>query len=491
VLLVAASCSSSDDPDRAASGSSGTASGASDETAANDLDSAFDELHDDGFSGVVLVDDGGDVRVEGFGDADREEGVPNDENTVFDIGSITKQFTGAAILRLQMDGQVSVEDPVSEYLPELTGEKGEITLHQLLTHTAGLPDALGSDEETISRGEYLQLVAETPLLGPPGDEYAYSNVGYSVLAAVIETVTGGSYEEYLRTALFEPAGMRSTGYVLPDWDEQAVAVGYEGGEAVGRPYEANWDDDGPYWHLRGNGGLLSTAEDMHRWHEALLADDILDQAAKDAFYGRHTTEGPGASSYYGYGWAIFPTPWDTWLIAHDGGNEFFFADFLRFLDEDVTIFLASNDDDTVKPDMGLTLASVVLGEDLAPPSCGVADFAGLDVIDALPDTDAGAAAAMLLGVVGDPIDEAAARAFVEDHVSEDLAPGATTEDVLGALGELQTELEGFSVDEVAQENPFTFHVRMNAPTPDGDQVILSVRASEDEPQRIDCIDVGA
>jgi CubicO group peptidase (beta-lactamase class C family) len=491
-LLVAASCSSSDDPGRVASGSSGTASGASDEAAPNDLDAVFDELRDDGFSGVVLVDDGGEVRVEGFGDADREEGVPNDGTTVFDIGSITKQFTGAAILRLQMDGQVSVEDPVSEYLPELTGEKGEITLHQLLTHTAGLPDALGSDEEPISRTEYLRLVAETPLLGPPGDEYAYSNVGYSVLAAVIETVTGGSYEEYLRTALFEPAGMRSTGYVLPDWDEQAVAVGYEGGEAVGRPYEANWDDDGPYWHLRGNGGLLSTAEDMHRWHEALVGDEILDQAAKEAFYGRHTTEGPGASSYYGYGWSIFPTPWDTWLITHDGGNEIFAADFLRFLDEDVTIFLASNDDDTVREDLGLDLAGAVFGEDLAPPSCGVADlddFDELDVIDALPDTDAGAAAATLLGLIDGPVDETAARAFVEDHISEDLAPGATTDDLLGALGELRTELDGFSVDAIAQENPFTFHVRMNAPTPDG-QVILSVRASEDEPQRIDCIDVG-
>jgi hypothetical protein len=112
----------------------------------------------------------------------------------------------------------------------------------------------------------------------------------------------------------------------------------------------------------------------------------------------------------------------------------------------VTIFLANNDDDTVEEDLGLNLASAVMGEDLAPPSCGVADFAGPDVIDALPDTDAGRAAAMLLSLIGDPVDETAGRAFVEDHLSEDLAPGATTEDLLGALGELQTELEGFSGD---------------------------------------------
>jgi hypothetical protein len=176
-------------------------------------------------------------------------------------------------------------------------------------------------------------------------------------------------------------------------------------------------------------------------------------------------------------------------VAHDGGNEIFFADFLRFLDEGVTIFVASNDDDTVQQDMGLDIASAVMGEDLTPPSCGAADVAGLDVVDALPDTDAGAAAAMLLGLIVDPVDETAARAFVEDHLSEDLAPGATTEDLLEARGELRPELEGVSVDEVAQEDPFTFHVRMDAPTPDGGQVTLSVRASEDEPQRIDCIDV--
>jgi CubicO group peptidase (beta-lactamase class C family) len=304
-LLVAASCSSpggSGGPGAESTpGTPAQASGDVREADPADVDAALDRLRESGFSGAVLIDQGGEVRVDGFGEADREAGVANDETTVFDIGSVTKQFTGAAVLRLQMEGRLSVEDPASEHLPELAGDKGEITLHQLLTHTAGLPEALGSDDEPIGRTEYLQLVADTPLQTAPGDEYAYSNVGYSVLAAVIESVTGGSYEEYLHTALFEPAGMSSTGYVLPDWDSHVVAVGYDGDEAMGRPHEAPWADDGPYWHLRGNGGLLSTAEDMHRWHRALLGDEILDAGAKDAFYGRHTTEGPGAHSYYGYG----------------------------------------------------------------------------------------------------------------------------------------------------------------------------------------------
>jgi CubicO group peptidase (beta-lactamase class C family) len=466
---------------------SGLDSGEAPETAPEDLALAFDRFRDEGFSGVVLVDNGGDGEMEGFGDADREAGIPNDAATVFDIGSITKQFTGAAILRLQMEGRLSVEDPVSDYLPELAGgDKGEITLHQLLTHTAGLPDALGPDDEAIGRADHLQLVAETPPLGPPGGEYVYSNVGYSVLAAVIETVTGGSYEDYLRTVLFEPAGMTSTGYVLPDWQSQVVAVGYENGEPVGRPYEANWLDDGPGWHLRGNGGLLSTADDMHRWHEALVGDDILDPAAKEALYSRHTTEGPGAFSYYGYGWAIIPTPWDGWLITHNGGNGIYFADFLRFLDKDVTIFLATNDDDTIEPDMALRLAGIVLGTELVPPSCRAGDLTGFDTIDTFPDTDAGTAVAGLLDLI-EGSDEAAAQAFVEEHISDELAPGASPDDLVGALLGLQDEFAGLTVDQIVQEDPRTFHMHLTATSGDG-EAIVSVRTSESEPRRISCIE---
>lgn len=303
---------------------------------------ALAELEDGGFNGVVLVDVGGEVIAEGIGEADRDAGLANDPSTVFDVGSLTKQFTAAAILRLEMDGVLSVDDTLGDHVDGLPPDQSAITLHQLLTHTAGLPDVLGDDYDPVGRDEFVELVASTPLVSDPGGEYQYSNAGYSLLAAVIESVTGTSYERYLHDALFEPAGMRSTGYVIPDFGETDVAVGYHGDTAVGRPNELGWDDDGPYWHLRGNGGILSTAEDMHRWHLALLGDDILDDAAKQTYYARHTTEGPDADTYYGYGWAIVPTPFDTWLITHNGGNGVFFADFLRFLDEDVTIFLATN-----------------------------------------------------------------------------------------------------------------------------------------------------
>lgn len=327
------------------------------------LVSALAELRCSDFSGVVLVAAGGDVVVEAMGFADREAQRPNRADTVFDIQSITKQFTAAAILRLEMDGLLSVDDPVGTYIEGLPEDKAAITLHQLLTHTAGLPEDLGGDYEPIDRRAYLDLVGEAPLSSQPGTEYAYSNAGYSVLAAVIEIVSGRSYEAYLHEALFEPAGLTLTGYVLPDFDDRAVAIGYDGTHPAGRPTDQRWAEDGPYWNLRGNGGILTTAQDMHRWHQALLDDQILDETAIAKLYERHTPEGDGADSYYGYGWILVPTTGDSWLITHDGGNDIFFADFLRYLDQDLTIFVATNDASTVDEDLAYELAEAVLGSD--------------------------------------------------------------------------------------------------------------------------------
>lgn len=319
-------------------------------------------LRDGGFSGVVLVDVAGELLVEGVGMADREAAVRNDADTVFDIGSLTKQFTAAAILRLEMDGRLSVDDPLATFFDQLPPDTAEITLHQLLTHTSGLPDVVGEDEEPIKRNEFVDRIAGEPLRQEPGEQYHYSNVGYSMLAAVIEVVTGESYEAYLRQALFVPAGLTATGYVLPRFAGSTVAVGYDGDAATGRPNELGWDGDGPYWNLRGNGGILSTATDMHRWHRALLGDDILDAAAKAKLYGHHVREGDGADTFYGYGWVLTPVGDGTDLIAHNGGNGIFFADFLRFVDEDVAIFLATNASRGSEEDAAYDIARAIFAE---------------------------------------------------------------------------------------------------------------------------------
>lgn len=349
---------------------SGAASAESAPTTDPDLEAFVDQLVNPRFDGVVAVRNGSEVTTLAYGTADRENDVAMDAETVFDIGSITKQFTGAAIIRLEMDGRLSVDDTLGEHVPGLPEDKASITLHQLLTHTAGLPHGLGPDEEPIGRNDYLARVSETPLASEPGDRFEYSNVGYSLLAAVIEFETGEPYETYLRTALFEPAGMLDTGYVLPDWDGHTIAVGYSDppGHRFGRPNEQPWDVDGPYWNLLGNGGLLSTAADMLRWDRALLGTDILSEAAKAKFFTPHVPSGPDGEVSYGYGWVIVPTPMGTPLITHSGGNHVVYAEFLRFVEQDINIFIATNSyqDDGADDELAAEVANHVLDGALTP-----------------------------------------------------------------------------------------------------------------------------
>lgn len=320
------------------------------------------ELEIRGFSGVVAIQSGDELVTASAGSADRSAGVDNDVDTVFDIGSLTKQFTAAAILRLEMDGELSVGDTIGQYVDGLSAEQSDFTLHQLLTHSSGFPRDLGPDDEVIGRADYLDRVSQTPPFAEPDEMFHYSNAGYSLLGAVIEAVTGDSYEVYLREALFEPAGMAHTGYVLPDWDDATIAVGYDGDDVFGRPNEQPWDVDGPGWNLRANGGILSTIPDLLRWDEALRGESILDAEAKGKLFAPHVVMDTGDVDY-GYGWVSVPLADGATLITHNGGNGVFFADFLRFVDHDLTIILASNTADPNAGDLAFEIA-----EQLLPPS---------------------------------------------------------------------------------------------------------------------------
>lgn len=292
---------------------------------------------------LVAARDGKRVYCEGFGEADREAEIAAGCNTVYDVMSMTKQFTAAAILKLQMMGKLEVTDPISAYVGRVPADKRAITLHQLLTHTSGLIDALGSDYEALSRRDLVASALDSKLQSAPGAEYHYSNLGYSLLAAIIEKASGMGYEEFLAKHLFAPAGMAETGYVLPEWRPKRVAVEYDAqGKPHGRPFDHPWASDGPYWNLRGNGGLLSTARDMYRWHLALDGDEVLDQRSKDELFRPHVLEEEGGDSYYGYGWVIVPSEESGTVAWHNGGNGWSFGVLTRLLDDGVMVFWITN-----------------------------------------------------------------------------------------------------------------------------------------------------
>jgi CubicO group peptidase (beta-lactamase class C family) len=276
----------------------------------------------EGSSGsLVAAVDGETVTCQGWGGAGCD--------TVYDIGSVSKQFTAAAVVKLQMQGRLRVTDMLSDYFPAVPTDKRGITVRHLLTHTAGLVDALGDDYEPLTREAMIAEALASRLRTEPGARYHYSNLGYSLLAAIVEEASGLGYEEYLATELFAPAGMTQTGYVLPDWDLADVAVEYDAKDRPqGRPYDHPWAADGPYWNLRGNGGLLSTAHDMGRWLLALEGDRVLDEEAKAELFRPRVLEEPNGETRYAYGWVVAETPFGT-VDWHNGGNGWAYAELMR------------------------------------------------------------------------------------------------------------------------------------------------------------------
>ncbi|SFN32294.1 CubicO group peptidase, beta-lactamase class C family [Actinomadura madurae] len=302
----------------------------------------LDRTLPNGPGGTVVAARGAELaHCKGFGLADRTSGSPASCDTVYDVMSITKQFTAAAIMKLEMMGRLRTTDRIGTVLGPVPADKRGITLHHLLTHKAGLAEGLGDDYEPVSRDGMLGRALKSKLVSRPGTEFHYSNTGFSVLAAIVEKVSGTSYERFLAKHLFAPAGMTQTGYVLPKFSRAQVAVEYdEEGTSQGRPLDHPWAADGPYWYLRGNGGMLSTGRDMFRWHRALLGDTILSADVKARMFEPHARI-PGTEAAYGYGWGVLHTK-DGRVAWHNGGNDWSFASYSRILRDGTMVFWVTN-----------------------------------------------------------------------------------------------------------------------------------------------------
>ncbi|HSG38033.1 MAG TPA: serine hydrolase domain-containing protein [Thermoanaerobaculia bacterium] len=331
-----------------------------------ELDRLMSRLEAFGFSGSLLVARDGRVILEkGYGFADRDKGVPFTAETVFDIGSITKQLTAAAILKLEMEGKLKVTDPLSKHFEGVPEDKRGITLHHLLTHSAGFVDILGGDYDEMPRDRLVQGALASKLLWPPGTGYEYSNLGYSLLAIVVEKVSGRPYETFLQERLLKPAGLTLTGYRGPKWDLAKLAHGYSRRGPWGTPLDHTWAPDGPWWNLRGNGGILSTVGELYKWHRALEGEAILSKEAKAKYQAPHVAEGGG--THYGYGWSVAKTSRGTTLVAHNGGNGIFAADFRRYVDEGVVIAIGSNRSDFSSIATVPLISRLVFGGDVQMP----------------------------------------------------------------------------------------------------------------------------
>ena len=322
--------------------------------------------------GVLIIRDGRVLLRRSYGFADRDKGIRADSATVYNIGSITKQFTAAAILRLEELGKLRVTDPIGRYLPNVPADKQGITLHHLLTHTAGLEsDFSPSDYEPTTRDEYLRRALTSRLRSVPGTTHYYANSGYSLLAAIIEIVTGAEYELALTELVLRPAGMLETGYRAPRWSASRVAHGYQNGRDWGTIVDRLATPGSPYWALRGNGGLATTLDDFAHWEQALTTRRVLTDSSRRKFMTGYVNEGPAALSQYAYGWAVTRSSRGTPVVMHNGGNGVYVAEFIRFVDEGVSVFVTSTNAALPATPMARALEHIVFGEPYALPPVSV------------------------------------------------------------------------------------------------------------------------
>lgn len=324
-------------------------------------------LHKFGFHGSVLVAQKGEIVLHhAYGLSQPENNVSWTVKTPASIGSVVKQFTGAAIMKLEMRDEVSTDDLISKYFENVPDDKQGVTLHHLLTHLAGLPGSLGFDFDAISKEQYLNEALAVTLTSTPGEMYAYSNVGYSLLAMIVEQVSGIGFEEFLRKEFFDPLGMSSTGWRIPEWDPTEVALSHD--NAAKFNSLLNLPDE--RWHIEGNGGLYSTPADMYRWYLALQDDVILSSAAKKKIFTRHIPEGPEGRSFYGYGWVVMDTRRGGDVIWHNGGGAAGAFAMYQYVNDSAVFIVFTNrrmDGGYPMDDVAIHCSRILFGEEYSSP----------------------------------------------------------------------------------------------------------------------------
>ncbi len=335
------------------------------------------------FNGALLVAENGKVIFKkGYGMANMEWNIPVETDTRFRLGSITKQFTSMLVLQLVQEGKIKVEGKLTDYLPDYRKDTGDrITIHQLLNHTSGIPSYTGLPNffQEIARNPYsvsdfVQKFASGDLEFEPGTKMVYNNSGYFLLGAIVERVTGKSYEQVLKERIFDPVGMKNTGY-----DHHATilakrAAGYEK-RPGGYINAAYLDMSLPY----AAGSLYSTVEDLYLWDQALYTEKLLSPQLKELMFK------PGLSNY-AYGWVVRKAPLGAQdepvaIIEHGGGINGFNTLITRLPESKNLIVLLNNTGGTKLGEMSQKIAGILFGKPYKAPMRDIAETLFKTVIE--------------------------------------------------------------------------------------------------------------
>lgn len=324
------------------------------------------------FNGTALVAENGKViHKQGYGLANMEWNIPNTPDTRFRLGSITKQFTAALTLQLIEQGKLKLDGKISDYLPDYRKDIGQkVTIHHLLTHTSGIPSYTSQPGffENVSRNPYkvadfVAKYASGDLEFEPGSKHVYNNSGYFLLGAIIERVTGKTYEQALKENILDPAGMKNTGYDHHNPLIPKRAAGYRK-TADGYENALYLDMTIPY----AAGAMYSTVEDLFLWDQALYADKLLSAQSKTLMFKPFLQD-------YAYGWVVRNASFKqndqpVQVIGHGGGINGFSTVIQRFPAEKNVIVLLDNTGQNVGR-LSDTIGKILYNQPYEPPKMSI------------------------------------------------------------------------------------------------------------------------
>jgi D-alanyl-D-alanine carboxypeptidase len=314
---------------------------------------------------VAVMKDGRLVLARGYGYADLENSVPATAETVYRLGSITKQFTSMAIMQLAEQGRLALDDELTEFLPDYPTQGNKVTIHHLLNHTSGiksytsLPGFFRTARQDLSPDDMLALFKDQPFDFEPGTKWQYNNSAYYLLGMVIEKASGQTYAEYLADHVFKPLGMHATRYgdTRPLIPHRAQGYKRARGEIVN-------DDPISMTAPSSAGALVSNVLDLIKWHQALEAGDFLSSPSYEAMY-RPTTLADGKIQNYGYGWGLGETSGHR-KLSHGGGINGFSTMIARYPDDRLAVVVLSNTAGAPAGGIEARIAKVMLGIEIRP-----------------------------------------------------------------------------------------------------------------------------
>jgi CubicO group peptidase (beta-lactamase class C family) len=315
------------------------------------------QLREQRIPGVALavMRDGSIVKATGYGLANVELDVPVSPGTIFQTGSVGKQFTATAIMMLVESGKLRLDDSIARYFPEAHAAWRGITVRHLLTHTSGIPD-YGGEEDTMGKGiinfrqdytedQLIEKFAGLPLDFAPGSKWKYSNTGYVILGVLIHRVTGQFYGDFLSEHIFKPLGMTATRII----SEADIIPHRSSGYRLVKGVLKNQEWVAPSLNTTADGALYTNVLDLAKWDASLYTTRLLSRASLDTMW-TPVALSDGTTHGYGFGWGI-RTVNGRRLLSHSGAWQGFTMNISRYIDDQLTVVVLTNlDEDNSHPD---------------------------------------------------------------------------------------------------------------------------------------------